>query len=127
MFFRLAADILVFIHLAFIVFVILGGCLSLRWPKSTLFHLPAVLWGALIELTGGVCPLTPLEQHWRRMAGDAGYGGGFVDHYLIPVIYPHGLDRPTQLALGLMVIIVNLVAYGWLAWRWRRTRRRQSG
>ena len=122
MFFRLAADIIVFLHLAFIVFVILGGFLSLRWPKSILFHLPAVLWGALIELTGGVCPLTPLEQQWRRMAGDSGYGGGFVDHYLIPVIYPDWLDRPTQLTLGLMVVIVNLVVYGWLVWRWRRSR-----
>lgn len=123
MYFRLAADFIVFFHLAFIVFVILGGFLSLRWPKSILFHLPAVLWGALIEFVGGVCPLTPLEQQWRQMAGDSGYGGGFVDHYLIPVIYPHGLDRPTQLTLGLMVVIVNLVVYGWLAWRWRRSRR----
>ncbi len=122
MLFRLAADIIVFIHLAFIVFVIFGGFLSLRWPQSILFHLPAVLWGVLIEFTGGVCPLTPLEQQWRRAGGDSGYGGGFVDHYLIPVIYPHWLDRPTQLTLGLVVISINLAVYGWLVWRWRRTR-----
>lgn len=120
--FRLAADILLSVHLLFVIFVIFGGFLVFRWPKTILFHLPAVLWGVLIELTGGVCPLTPLEQQWRRMAGDAGYGGGFVDHYLIPVIYPHWLDRPTQLTLGLLVVIVNLAVYGWLAWRCRRTR-----
>ena len=125
MFFRLAADFIVFVHLAYIVFVIFGGFLAFRWRLSILFHLPAVLWGAMIEFSGGICPLTPLEQYWRRMAGDSGYGGGFVDHYLIPVIYPHGLDRPTQLTLGLLVIIVNLVVYGWLVWPWRRSRRRQ--
>ncbi|MCM2263959.1 MAG: DUF2784 domain-containing protein [Desulfuromonadales bacterium] len=122
---RLAADFIVLMHLAFITFVILGGLLALRWRPVVLLHLPAVLWGALIEFTGGICPLTPLEQQLRRTAGEAGYGGGFVDHYVIPVIYPHWLSRPTQLALGLFVIAINLAVYGWLAWRWRCFRRRQ--
>ena len=92
---RLAADFIVIMHLAFIVFVISGGLLALRWRPVVLFHLPAVLWGALIEFTGGICPLTPLEQRLRQAAGETGYGGGFVEYYVIPVIYPHWLTRPT--------------------------------
>ncbi|MHB8707575.1 MAG: DUF2784 domain-containing protein [Desulfuromonadales bacterium] len=121
---RLVADFIVIVHLAFIVFVILGGLLALRWRPVVLLHLPAVLWGALIEFTGGICPLTPLEQRLRQAAGETGYGGGFVEHYVIPVIYPHWLTRPTQLALGLFVIAVNLAVYSWLVWRWLHGRRR---
>lgn len=116
---RLAADIIVLIHLAFIVFVVGGGLLVLRWRHTAFLHLPAVLWGVWIEFSGGICPLTPLEQNLRRQAGDAGYGGGFIDHYLLPIIYPHELTRPVQLALGLLVLIVNFGVYGWLAWRTR--------
>lgn len=119
---RLAADFIVIVHLAFIVFVLLGGLLALRWRFAALLHLPAAFWGALIEFTGGICPLTPLEQRLRQAAGETGYGGGFVEHYVIPVIYPHWLTRPTQLALGLFVIAVNLAVYGWLVWRWRHSR-----
>ncbi|TLM67122.1 MAG: DUF2784 domain-containing protein [Deltaproteobacteria bacterium] len=116
---RLAADLLVLVHLAFIVFVVCGGLLVLRWRRAALLHLPAVLWGVWIEFSGGICPLTPLEQNLRRQAGDAGYGGSFVEHYLIPVIYPGELTRPLQLFLGLLVIAVNLGVYGWLARRLR--------
>lgn len=122
MFFRLAADLIVLIHLAFIGFVLFGGFFALHWRRFSLVHLPAVLWGALIEFTGGICPLTPLEQRLRRMAGETGYGGGFIDHYVIPLIYPAWLARPVQLALGLLVIFVNLGVYGWLAWHWLRRR-----
>lgn len=122
MFYRFAADVIVLVHLAFIVFVLLGGLLALRWRFVALLHLPAACWGALIEFTGGICPLTPAEQHLRRLAGDVGYGGGFVEHYVIPLIYPHWLSRPTQVALGLFVIAVNLAVYGWLMWRWRHPR-----
>jgi len=127
MFSRLAADFIVLMHLAFIVFVTFGGLLAFRWRPVPLLHLPAVFWGALIEFTGGICPLTPLEQQLRRLAGESGYSSGFVDHYVIPVIYPQGLTRPTQLALGLFVIAVNLAVYGWLLWRGPGFSRRQSG
>lgn len=120
---HLAADLILLLHLAFILFVLLGGLLALRWRRAPLLHLPAALWGAWIEFTGGICPLTPLEQELRRRAGEAGYGGGFVEHYVLPVIYPDWLSRPTQLALGLFVVAVNLAVYGWLVWRHIRSRR----
>jgi hypothetical protein len=113
----MAADLLVILHLAFILFVMLGGVLLFRWPWVAWLHLPAVAWGALIELVGWICPLTPLEQRLRASAGEAGYTGGFAEQYLLPLIYPDGLTREIQLALGLLVLIFNAVIYGW--W-WRR-------
>jgi len=115
MFERIIADGLVLIHLVFICFVVFGGILVMRWKWVSLFHLPAVAWGALIEFQGWICPLTPLEQHFRYLAGQAGYRGGFIEHYLIPLIYPGGLTRPTQTVIGVFVIIMNLIIYGhWL-------------
>ncbi len=109
----LAADALVVAHLAFILFVVAGGLLAFRWPKVIWLHLPALLWGVFIELNNWVCPLTPIEQELRRMAGDGGYQGGFIDHYLVPVIYPSGLTPETQFALGLAVLSINGLIYGW--------------
>lgn len=120
---HLLADLTLLLHLAFILFVVLGGLLALRWRRILFVHPPAALWGAWIEFTGGICPLTPLEQELRLRAGEAGYSGGFVEHYVIPVIYPDWLSRPTQLALGLFVVLVNLGIYSWLTWRARRSRR----
>ena len=120
---HLAADLVLLLHLAFILFVLLGGLLALRWRRAPLLHLPAALWGAWIEFSAGICPLTPLEQELRRRAGEAGYSGGFVEHYVLPVVYPDWLSRPTQLALGLCVVAVNLAVYGWLVWRTFRSRR----
>ncbi len=117
---RWLADLIVVVHLAFILFVMLGGLAVLRWPRLAWAHVPAVLWGVWIEFSGGICPLTPLENHFRVLAGEAGYDGGFVEHYLIPLIYPHDLTRGTQFVLGAIVIAVNLAVYGW---RWRRARR----
>jgi hypothetical protein len=74
---------------------------------------PAALWGACIEFAGWICPLTPLENHWRRLAGEEGYAGGFVEHYVFPVLYPDGLTRNAQLVLGVLVLVINVAVYGW--------------
>lgn len=116
---RLLADALVLVHLSFVVFVVLGGLLSLRWRWAAALHLPAALWGALIEFQGWVCPLTPLENRLRRAAGQEGYSGGFVEHYVLPVLYPSGLTTETQLVLGALVVVVNVTVYGWVYRRWR--------
>ncbi len=112
---RIIADFLVIIHLAFICFVVFGGILVMRWKWVGLIHLPAAIWGALIEFQGWICPLTPLEQLYRQLADQSGYSGGFIEHYLISLIYPTGLNRPIQIAIGLFVIAINLTIYGqWL-------------
>lgn len=106
-------------HLVFVLFVVAGGLLVLRWPRLAWLHLPAAIWGAAIELSGLVCPLTPLENWLRRQAGDSGYPGGFVEHYVIPVLYPVGLTRSVQIALGVGVIGINLGIYLWVLRRCR--------
>lgn len=110
----LAADLLVLLHLAFIVFVVLGGLLVWRWWRVVFLHLPASVWGVLLEFNGWQCPLTPLEQQLRVAAGEAGYSGGFIAHYLLPVIYPAGMTPALQVALGTGALLINLVIYGWL-------------
>jgi hypothetical protein len=105
------ADLVVVFHSLFVLFVIFGGLLVLRWWKVIYLHLPAVAWGAFIEFAGGICPLTPLENALRRRAGLAGYEGGFVEHYILPVLYPAGLTRNVQLVLGALVIGINLMVY----------------
>jgi hypothetical protein len=114
---RILADILVGFHFLFIVFVVAGGFLTWRWRRAAWVHLPVALWGALIEFAGWICPLTPLENQLRRAAGEAGYAGGFIEHYLIPVVYPGDLTRDLQIALGIAVVAVNVVAYGRLVRR----------
>ena len=126
MLYRTLADILVVLHLAFIAYVLLGGLLSLRWPRNLWFHLPCAAWGALIEFTGWICPITPLEVRWRILAGQQGYEDGFIAHYLIPIIYPPGLTRSAQFWLGAGVIILNLAIYAVVVWRWRRRRQRRQ-
>ena len=106
------ADLLVVFHFAFIVFVVLGGFLVLKWRRIAILHIPCVMWGALIELKGWICPLTPIENHFREAAGAAGYTGGFIDHYVMPLVYPEGLTREMQIAFGIVVISVNLFVYG---------------
>jgi len=120
--YRFLADLTALVHLAFVIFVVAGGLLALRWPAVRWAHLPAALWGAWIEFTGGICPLTPLENALRQRAGEAPYGGDFVSHYVLPVLYPAGLTRPTQLVLGLLVVGVNAGVYACL---WARARRRE--
>ena len=111
MWFRLLADLLVVAHFAFVIFVVLGGLLVLRHPRLAWLHLPAAAWGAAIEFTGWICPLTPWEQSLRQLGGQAGYTGGFVEHYLLPVLYPSGLTISIQLVLGLLVVGVNALVY----------------
>jgi hypothetical protein len=98
-------------HLLFIAFVVAGGLLVWRWPRLAWVHLPAVFWGVVVELTGRICPLTPLENHLRRLGGSNSYSGGFIEQYLIPVIYPANLTANTQYVLGGLVIGVNLIIY----------------
>ena len=121
MIYRLLANVVVILHLGFVAFVILGGFLLRRWPRLVYVHVPVVIWGALIEFAGWVCPLTPLENHLRRLGGQAGYSAGFVEHYLIPVLYPHALTRNVQYVLGAVVIAINVVAYVRFSRRRRKT------
>jgi len=116
------ADGVVVAHLAFVVFVVVGGFLALRWRGLVWLHLPCALWGAYVELAGEVCPLTPLENRLRRMAGEGGYGGGFIERYLMPVLYPGELTREIQIALGVGVIVLNVAVYAVLVRRARRDR-----
>ena len=121
MIYRLLADLVFLAHLAFVVFVVLGG-IAVWWrPKLAWLHVPAFAWGALIEFAGWICPLTPWEQSLRRLAGEKGYAGGVVEHYLFPVLYPDGLTRDVQIALGLLVLVINTVAYALIL---RRAKRR---
>jgi hypothetical protein len=114
------ADFVVAVHFLFVVFVVLGGLLVLRWPRIAYLHVPAALWGAWIEFAGWVCPLTPLENALRTEAGVAAYQDGFVEHYVLPVLYPSALTRHIQLLLGCLVLGLNLGIYGYLLRRKRR-------
>lgn len=117
MHYRVLADIVVLIHLGFIVFAVFGGLLVLRWRRLAWIHVPAVLWGVLIEFWGWLCPLTPVENRLRNAGGAAGYEAGFVEHYLVPVIYPSSLTQGLQIGLGLALLTFNLCIYVWV---WRR-------
>ena len=119
--YRLLADAVVIVHLSFILFVLFGGFLAFRWRWVPWVHLPAAAWGALIEFGGWVCPLTPLENSLRRAGGAAGYTGGFVEHYVIPLMYPTTLTRSLQVTLGAAVILINGGIY-MAVWRRRRMR-----
>jgi hypothetical protein len=120
------ADLVVVIHFSYVLFVLLGGLLVLRWPRLAYVHLPAAAWGVLIELTGWVCPLTPLEQSLRLKAGEQGYSGSFIEHYVLPLLYPSALTRPIQIGIGAIVIAVNLYIYGYLLRRRRSVRTQPS-
>ena len=112
MFFRLLADAVFALHLGFIAFAVAGALCVLRRPRLVWLHVPAAVWAVWIELTGWICPLTPLENHLRARAGQQGYEGGFIEHYLLPVIYPGGLTPKVQVVLGTTILAVNLFAYG---------------
>ncbi|MFH1495041.1 MAG: DUF2784 domain-containing protein [Pseudomonadota bacterium] len=114
----IAADLVVLLHFGFILFVVLGGFFALKWRWLAWLHVPAALWGALIEFTGWICPLTPLENLLRQAGGDRGYTSGFIEHYLLPLIYPADLTRELQFALGMGVVILNVLVYSlWFARR----------
>ena len=118
----LLADAVLVVHAAFIAWVVGGGFFLARRPRLVWLHLPALVWGVWVIGSGSLCPLTPLEQQLRAAAGQGGYSGGFIEHYLTAAIYPAGLTRAVQQALAIGVAIVNLVAYAlaWRAWRQRR-------
>lgn len=118
--YALAADAVLVLHGLFVLFAVAGGLLVAwrRWTAAV--HIPTALWAAGIEFTGGICPLTPLENRLRALAGEATYPGAFIDHYLLPLIYPAGLTRGVQVALGVGVIALNLAIYAWALTRSRR-------
>ena len=117
MLYHILADLVLVSHLAFIAFVVAGGLLALRWWWLPLAHLPAALWGLYIELSGGICPLTPLENALRRAAGASGYSGSFVEHYVVPVVYPAVLSHSLQLVLAGLLALANLLVYSVVLWR----------
>ena len=123
MIYRTLADAVLVIHLAFAIFAGIGGLLVLRWRTLAWVHVPCAVWGALIMFAGWVCPLTPLENDFRRRGGQAGYEGGFIEHYVVSALYPQGLTRGMQYGIGAGVVLVNLAVYGPMIARARRRRR----
>lgn len=121
----LAADLILLLHLAFVLFVIFGGLLAWYRRAFAWLHIPMALWGAAVNIGPWRCPLTPLENHYRLLAGQSGFEGGFVEHYIAPLVYPQGLTQDLGLAVGLGVIVWNGMVYGVLIWR-RRFRPRSS-
>ncbi|MDT8335546.1 MAG: DUF2784 domain-containing protein [Desulfurivibrionaceae bacterium] len=121
--YRLAANLVLVLHLAFVCFVVLGGFLVFRGPRLARLHLPVVFWAAAVEYLGWFCPLTPLENYLRRAAGQEGYPGGFIEHYLLPLLYPGELTQEVQIVLGTLVVVVNLAIYGRLLARMARIKR----
>jgi hypothetical protein len=117
------ADLVLITHFAFVAFVALGGLLVLRWPRVAWAHVPAAAWGIAIEFAGWVCPLTPVENRLRELAGESTYGGDFIARYLLPVIYPDGLTREMQMVLGTAALLGNAVIY-LVVWRRRSSARR---
>lgn len=124
MIYRYAADAVLLLHLAFIVFAVLGGLLIVWWRAVLFLHLPSLVWGVFVELTGRICPLTSLENTLRIKAGTAGYSESFVEHYLLGVIYPDGLTREIQYFLGALVAIINFIIYLWLFYYLRQGKRK---
>ena len=120
MLYRLIADVVLAVHFGFILFVVLGWLPALRWRWVAWPHLIAATWGALISFAGWYCPLTPLENRFRRLGGESGYSESFIEHYLLPIIYPGALTREVQIALGFAVVAINVAAY---AWMWQRRKK----
>jgi hypothetical protein len=121
--FRLLADATVLLHMLFVAFVVCGGLLALRWPRMMWVHLPAATWGALVECNGWICPLTPLENWLRDQGGGEVYTSGFIERYVLPVLYPTSLSRDVQWALGALVLLVNGIVYAVVFRSRRRTTR----
>jgi len=122
MLWSLLADALVVVHFVFTAFVVLGGFLTWRWRSVAFVHLPVLAWGCWVEVSGSICPLTPLENELRQRGGEAGYQGGFLAHYLHAVLYPVGLTRNTQYLLAALLFAINLIAYGGLFLRTKSRR-----
>jgi hypothetical protein len=112
--YQLLADLVVLVHVVFVVFAVLGGLLAARWRRLVWIHLPAVIWAALVEVLGWACPLTPLENWLRRKGGQGVYPSDFIAHYVLPILYPEGLTREVQIALGVIVVLINSAVYVWI-------------
>ncbi len=125
--YRLLAGAALALHFLFIAFVAAGSVLVLRWPRLAWLHLPCAAYGALVELVGWICPLTPVENHLRRLGGEAGYSGGFLERYLLPLVYPEPFPRRLAVALGAAVLAVNAAAYAVILVRARRRRGGTAG
>jgi len=123
MVYRFLADVVLVLHLGFVLFVVLGALLVFRWPRLAWLHIPAAVWGAVIEFAGWLCPLTPLENALRRLGGEGGYAGGFIERYVVALLYPGELPRMAHIALGLLVLAINAAIY----WRLFRRSRKGSG
>ena len=122
--FRAAADLVVLVHVAFVAFVVLGGLLVARWPRLAWLHVPAAAWGILIEFRGWICPLTPLENYLRQRGGSSAYEGAFIEHYILPLLYPAHLTPRGQVWLGILALVVNVSLYWHAIRRASRARRR---
>ena len=119
MFYLVMANFVVAFHLAFVLFVVFGGVLLIRWKRIVWIHAPSVFWGIGIELTGYICPLTPIENLFRELGGELGYCGDFLEEYILPILYPIGLTRGDQLVLGMFVFVLNVVFY-WYAFIYKK-------
>ena len=119
---RVLATVVVLVHMAFVAFVVAGGVLALRWPRVAWVHLPAALWGAMIALAGFICPLTPLENWLRVRGGASAYDTGFLEHYLLPILYPAAMTRGLQIATGVLVVLLNVLVYARVLGRRRASR-----
>jgi len=122
MIYRWLATLVVVGHALFVAFVLFGGFLVLRWPRVAWVHIPCAVWGMLIEYANWICPLTPLEDSLRQRAADGGYSGGFLQHYVLKILYPNGLTREVQIVLGTIVLVLTCAVYAVAIARWRRTR-----
>jgi Protein of Unknown function (DUF2784) len=115
--YALLADVVVLLHLMFVLFVLMGGLLVLKWPWVVWLHVPAAIWGAVVEFSDWVCPLTPLENWLRALGGNVSYNSDFISQYLLPILYPRLMTRDLQLLLGTVVVLLNAAVYWWL---WHR-------
>ncbi|TAJ09414.1 DUF2784 domain-containing protein [Marinilabiliaceae bacterium JC017] len=122
MIFQILADLTIIIHGLFILFILFGALLAFRWKRIIWFHLPLAIWGAMVEYFHWICPLTPLENHFRRLSGEAGYEGDFIEQYLIPVIYPENLTPQFQIIFGSIVVVINLIIYSSLVYKWKKNK-----
>jgi hypothetical protein len=120
------ANLTLIIHLLFIVFVVFGAFLVIKWNLLILLHIPCVIWGALLEINQWICPLTYIENHFRYLSGKAGYTGGFIEYYLLPVVYPAGLTPDIQIVLGIFILFTNLLIYGFIIFSWHKTKRKTT-
>ena len=120
MWYRIGADVVLIVHFLFVLFVIFGGLLVIRWPRVAWVHVPVAIYGVVIEFLGCICPLTPLENSLRERGGEAGYSGGFIEHYITATIYPSGLTRRIQIVLGVGVLVLNVGIYAIVTRRARR-------